>query len=518
MARLHEFQGKELLKAAGIPIPIGGPATSPKEAAEIARTCNNPVVVKGQVWVTGRAAMGLIRFADTPEDAAKIAGEILGSVNQGFEVDTVLVESRLDIEREFYAGVIIDDSLQAPMLIFSAVGGTGIEDLARDHPDALAQTPIDVVHGFYDYQARDLIRRTGIHGKLQLQIGALLPRLVKIAQDYDARAAEINPLVLTREGKLIAADCRITVDDYATYRHPELGIEVAREYDRPPTPLERIAWEVEKNDYRGTFYFIQMQEQFNHGEKVIGFHGAGGGGSMMSMDAVLNRGYTLANFVDTSGNPPASKVYRAARIILAQDSIDGYFASGSGVASQEQFHSARGLVKAFMEAPLRVPAIVRLGGNAEDLAIKILQRSQSDIPAPVEAYGKDDTPDFCAERLDQLIRSRDLPVRDRKVIRQASALERYDFETVTGGQVIFDHALCRECESKICIERCVPEILQLEDEVPVLVISEEEARKGGCTECLACQIECYFDGNKGGFVELPIPGLDDYAQRLGEEG
>jgi succinyl-CoA synthetase beta subunit len=124
---------------------------------------------------------------------------------------------------------------------------------------------------------------------------------------------------------------------------------------------------------------------------------------MMSMDAVIALGYRIANFVDTSGNPPASKVYRAAKIILSQSGIDGYFASGSGVASQEQFHSARGLVKAFMEEPLRIPAVIRLGGNAEEKAIEILERSQSYIPAPLEGYGKDDSPGFCAERLNALI-------------------------------------------------------------------------------------------------------------------
>jgi succinyl-CoA synthetase beta subunit len=517
MARLHEYQGKQLLEAAKIPIPSGGPARTPAEAAKFAAQCDGPVVIKGQIWVTGRAGLGLIRFADTPKEAEETAGLILGTTHKGFTVDTVLVESRLEIEREFYAGVIIDDGDQSPVLIFSSIGGTGIEEIARKHPEALAQTPVNVVHGFYDYQARDLIRQTGIHGKLLLQLGTILSRLVGLAQANDARAAEINPLVLTTDGKLVAADCRITVDDYATYRHPELSIEVAREYDRPPTSLERIAWEVEKNDYRGTFYFIQMLEQFKRGEHVIGFHGAGGGGSMMSMDAVLNRGYQLANFVDTSGNPPASKVYRAARIILAQGPIDGYFASGSGVASQEQFHSARGLVKAFMEIPLCVPAVIRLGGNAEEQAIQILERSQPDIPAPVEAYGKDDSPAFCAERLDQLIKEFKRPDTPPEGIKRSIARESYSFETVTGGRVEFDHALCRECKTKICIERCVPGILQLEGEVPTLAISNEQARQGGCTECLACQIECYYEGNKGGFIELPMPDLNGYAQALNGE-
>jgi succinyl-CoA synthetase beta subunit len=313
---------------------------------------------------------------------------------------------------------------------------------------------------------------------------------------------------LTTEGQLIAADCRITIDDYAIYRHPELHIEVAREYDRPPTELEKIAWQVEKNDYRGTFYFIQMEQDFNPGDGVIGFHGAGGGGSMMSMDAVLARGYRLANFVDTSGNPPASKVYRAARIVLSQQGIDGYFASGSGVASQEQFHSARGLVKAFMEVPLTVPAVVRLGGNAEDQAISILERAQSEIQAPVEGYGKDDTPEFCAERLDELIQAYKRPEGAILGLSRPEPLEPYTFETVTGGKVILDHAVCRECSSKICIQTCVPSILRLENGLPVLNITRDQAKKGGCTECLACEVECYFEGNRGGQVILPIPGLD----------
>jgi len=354
-----------------------------------------------------------------------------------------------------------------------------------------------------------LIRRTGLKGKLQMSMGNILVSLYQVAHDFNARAAEINPIVLTKDEKLYAADCRITIDDNAVYRHPELGIEIAREFDRPPTELEMIAWQVEKNDYRGTFYFIQMEMDFKKGDGVIGFHGAGGGGSMMSMDAVLNRGYKLANFVDTSGNPPASKVYRAAKIILAQDGIDGYFASGSGVASQEQFHSARGLVKAFMEKPLTVPAVIRLGGNAEERAIGILQRAQPEIPAPVEGYGKDDSPEFCAERLHTLVQEFKPFAETPKGLKRTKPEKPYSFDTVTGGKVILDHAVCVGCESKVCIETCVPRILSLEDGVPVLNITEEEAKKGRCSECLACEIECFFEGNRGGQVVLPIPGLTE---------
>ncbi len=508
MARLHEYQGKALLKEVGIKVPEGGPARSPQEARQIAEQINAPVVVKAQAWVTGRAGLGAIKFADTPRQAEEAASELLGMEIGHFTVDTVMVERKLDIEREFYAGVIIDDRARAPVVIFSSVGGTGVEEIAREHPDKIARHTVDILWGLREFEARELARKAGVHGKLLLKLGGVIKKLYDAARRYDARAAEINPLALTAEGELIAADSRFTIDDYAVYRHKELGIEIAREFDRPPTPLEKIAWNVEKNDYRGTFYFIQLEQDFKKGDRVIGFHGAGGGGSMMSMDALLARGFKLADFVDTSGNPPSSKVYRAARIILSQEGIDGYFLSGSGVASQEQFHLARGLVKAFIEEPLTVPAVLRLGGNAEELAREIVERAKPAIPAPVEAYGKDDTPDFCAERLDALIKEYTPPEKPPKGREPLDPKEPYSFETVTGGTVTFDHALCRECESKACIEACVGGILELQDGVPVLNITADEARRGKCVECLACDVECYFRGNKGGYVKLPIEGLD----------
>jgi succinyl-CoA synthetase beta subunit len=515
MAKLHEYQGRALLEKAGIAVPRGDVAATPEEARAIAEVIGGPVVVKAQVWVTGRAALGGIRFAETPDEAAEAARALLGMEIGAFRVERVLVVERLAIAREFYAGVIIDDQARAPVMIFSSLGGSGVEAIAREHPQHLARHTIDIRAGLRDFEARDLARRTGISGKLLLQLGDLLPKLYEVARRYDARAAEINPLALTDDGRLIAADCRITIDDYAVFRQPELDIPFARELDRPPTPLERIAWDVERGDYRGTFFFIQMRQGFRRGERVVGFHGAGGGGSMMSMDALHAQGLQIANFVDTSGNPPASKVYRAARIILSQPGIDGYFASGSGVASQEQYHSARALVKAFLEEPLTVPAVIRLGGNAEEQAIAILERARPLLPVPLEGYGKDDSPEFCAARLRDLIA--DTPVIDVAMSDYAdrNAREPFRFETVTGGTVTFDHALCRDCPTKICVKTCVPQILSLDGEVPVLNITREEARRGGCIECLACEVECFFEGNRGGYVRLPILGLDEFriAQR-----
>jgi succinyl-CoA synthetase beta subunit len=516
MARLHEYQGKELLKQFKIAVPKGGVARTPEQARQIADGLGGEAMVKAQAWVTGRAELGGIKKASNPAQAQEAAQHMLGMKVKNFTVQEVLVEERVEIAREFYAGVIIDDAAQQPLVMFSSVGGTGIEEIALAHPDKVARMHVDVGTGLLDFQARDLVRRTGIGGRLQLALGGVLMNLFRVAQQYDARAAEINPLVQLTDGRLMAADCRITVDDYGVFRHKDLGIEIAREYDRPPTELEKIGYDVEANDYRGTFYFIQMAEGFEKGKGYVGFHGAGGGGSMMSMDAVLRQGYKLATFVDTSGNPPASKVYRAARIVLASGPVDGYFGSGSGVASQEQFHSARGFVKAFLEEQIDVPVVIRLGGNSEDRAVEILEWLNGWVPAPVEGYRKDDSPETCARRLDALIKEgKRVEPEQRPVPERVGEPRLYQFETVTGGTITYDHSICAACETKICVSECARQILSLSDEgLPELNITHEEAKKGRCVECLACEVDCFFKGAGGGKIDLPIPGLDELSGGL----
>src|SRR5213075_2141175 len=264
--------------------------------------------------------------------------------------------------------------------------------------------PCDVNRGPDEAAVNEATSRCGLSPTLAVQLADAIKKLFSAARKVEARSLEINPLVLTKDGQFVAADCRITIDDYAVTRHPELKIEIAREFDHPPTALERVAYAVEQNDHRGTFYFAQLATAASTGSKgLAGFHGAGGGGSMMSMDAIVNAGFTIANFTDTSGNPSASKVYRAARIILAQPDLVGYFGSGSGVASQEQYWSAYGLAKAFWELNLDIPAVIRLGGNTEDRAVEILSRVSKLLSAPVEGYRKTDTPAFIATRFAELV-------------------------------------------------------------------------------------------------------------------
>jgi succinyl-CoA synthetase beta subunit len=507
VARLHEYQGKQLLKEGGIAVPAGGPAATPEEVRKLATEIDGPVVLKIQAWTTSRAGIGGIQFADTPDQAVKVAGQLLGMKVGSFTVDRVLVEEKLAIKTECFASIIIDDAARKPLLLFSLSGGSGIEERAVAGGVRVAQTHLDILTGLPDYQARNLVRRMGLTGRTQLEIADVLVKLAALAIKKEARSAEINPLVITADGRAVAADCRFTIDDYAVFRHKELGIEIARELDHPPTPLERVAYEVEKNDHRGTFYFAQLAQGFGPGEGYLGFHGAGGGGSMMSMDAITKAGFKIANFTDTSGNPSAAKVYRAAMIILSQPNLDGYFGSGSGVASQEQYHSAYGLAKAFYEMNLSIPAVIRLGGNSEDRAVQILTDYCKNLPAKVEGYKKDDTPAFCAERIKALVAENGN--KPRQLMRKhpfTPPRNGFSF-SINGGTVYVDYDKCDTATNAILMEYGKG-IFKIEHGKPVLVMSREDVA-GKDSELIACEVECRGRAQDAIYVHLPIARLYD---------
>ncbi|MGZ5005818.1 MAG: ATP-grasp domain-containing protein, partial [Chthoniobacterales bacterium] len=341
MARLHEYQGKAILAANGFKIPRGRAAFTADEAVaaagELAGTKGGEVVIKIQAWTTGRAGIGGVVFAKGAEDVHAHAARMLAMKVGQFPVEAVLVEEKIAIKREFFLSFAIDDAARAPVIIFSAGGGSGIEERAA----STRRIACDVNRGPLESAVGEAAASCGLSPTHAGELAKSIRKLFAAARSVEARSLEINPLVLTKDGQFVAADCRLTIDDYAVARHPELKIEIAREFDHPPTALERIAYAVEQSDHRGTFYFAQLATSAAEDSKgLVGFHGAGGGGSMMSMDAIVNAGFTIANFTDTSGNPSASKVYRASRIILAQPDLVGYFGSGSGVASQEQYWSA----------------------------------------------------------------------------------------------------------------------------------------------------------------------------------
>ncbi|MBI2162931.1 MAG: acetate--CoA ligase family protein, partial [candidate division NC10 bacterium] len=467
MARLFEYQAKALLQRHGIPTPAGEVAGSPGAARAAAERLDGPVMVKAQAWVTGRAEGGGVRRAATPAEAEAAAAAILAKPLKGFPVQLVLVERQVTISRELYAGVTISDRHRCPVLMVSLEGGTGVEERARS--GRMGTLPLPVRDRVEEYAVRNLLRQLGFEAGELIRVAAAVTNLCRMARACEARVAEINPLAVTLSGEVVALDARVSIDDHAVFRHPDLGIEMAREMDRPPTPLERVAH------------------------------------AMMSMDALVGQGLRPANYCDTSGNPPASKVYRAARIILAQRGIDGYFLSGSGAASQEQFHAARGLVKAFREVGLHVPAVLRLGGNGEAEAVAIIQEVCADLPAPVEAYGHEKSATDCAARLVDLMRagrSRTAP----PPARPTPPANAYSFEIPTG-RIAINQAACLDCANKPCIAACPPQILELREGRATLKIPPEEAKRGGCIECLACELACQARGRDALWIELPIPGL-----------
>ena len=481
MARLIEYRGKQLLKAQGIAVPDGELCHTPDEARSAAARLARPVVIKSQVLETNRARSGGVSFdiADIP-------------------ACPVLVEERIPIAREFYAAFVVDDRLRRPMLMFGGEGGTGVEERAG----AIIRLPVSVTVE----PSRESLEAMARQVMAPPSAADVLLRLWRTARAWEARSLEINPLALTPVCRWVALDCRVSVDDYAVFRHPELGIEVARELGHPPTELERVAWMFERDDYRGTFYFIETPST---AEGIrIGFQGAGGGGSMAGLDAAAAAGLVAADYTDTSGNPPASKVYRAARIILSLPGIRGYFLTGPGVASQEQFHFARALVKAFREHPLRVPAVLRLGGNGQELAVSIIRRYAAQADVAIEAYTAEESADFCAARLRTLIEQ--ASVSSAVAPRKVQPAKPYSFATRTG-TISYDHAVCTTCESKACVSACGPGILSTQGGLPVLNISLDDARRGRCIECLACEVECWYQGASGAAIELPIPGVDPYV-------
>jgi len=504
MARLHEYQGKAILAANGFKVPRGRAVSNPDDAVIAAKELGGQVVTKIQAWTTGRAGMGGVAFAKRPADVRGHAARMLSMKVGQFPVEAVLVEEKIDIEREFFLSLAIDDAARAPVIIFASGGGTGIEERAR----STRRIACDVKTGPLDLAVNEAVGSCGLSKDQASQLAESIRKLFAAARGVEARSLEINPLVLTKNGEFVAADCRVTIDDYAVARHPELKIEIAREFDHPPTELERIAYAVEQNDHRGTFYFAQLATSAPKESKgLAGFHGAGGGGSMMSMDAIVNAGFTIANFTDTSGNPSASKVYRAARIILAQPDLVGYFGSGSGVASQEQYWSAYGLAKAFWELDLNIPAVIRLGGNTEDRAVDILQRMSKLLGARIEGYRKTDAPATIANRFAELIAEskgtkwKPRAPRTPKFIKNNAATK---FE-VKGGRVWIDNTMWPLIRS--AIETHSGGLIVDREDAPAIALSTEEfATKD--SELVACDVECRLAGIDGLYLELDVPGLD----------
>jgi len=329
-------------------------------------------------------------------------------------VERVLIEEQLDVEREFYVGVIVSNShkIKGPVLIFSSEGGSSIEEVSARNPERIGSLNVDYLQGVGPKEAEALISRVSFDGKpaskeLKEALSQAVVQVYKAFKDYDARSLEVNPLILTKSKVILAADCHVTIDDNSVFRHPELGIALPRDMERPPTALEKKAWKIEEGDYRGTGYFSQMTPKVE-GEGWLGFHGIGGGGAMLGASAFVARGFKIANYADTSGDPPASKIYSVIRCILEQP-VDGYVLMGACLANQEQWHHAHALVKVFKEEAKKrpgFPVIMLIGGNKEKETHEIIREGFKNLPLRWELYGREyiyDT-DFIANRVEALVK------------------------------------------------------------------------------------------------------------------
>lgn len=390
-------------------VPEGDVAVTPEKAREIAERLPKTVVIKAQVGVTGRFAAGGIKFASSIDEVEREARGLLGSEIRGVKVDKVLVEEKLPVKQEFYASVVVNDSwkVKGPVLMFSTQGGSGIEEIAAKFPRTVTSLNVNILDGLTIDDAKRLISGLSIPSPLLEKLMGLVLTLYEVFRKYDARSVEANPIVLTQDDRIYVADCHIVIDEASVYKHPELDITYPRDISRAPTELEKLAWEVEKNDYRGIGYFAQMTLNFGPGEGVIGFHGIGGGAAMLAADALIRHGLKLADYADTSGNPTAAKVYRIVKLIFSQPNIDGYALIGACIANQEQWHHAHALVKALREelsGRPGFPVIILIAGNKEAESIEILKDGLKDLPARIEIYGHEYVynVDYIAERMKKM--------------------------------------------------------------------------------------------------------------------
>ncbi len=323
--------------------------TSPAEAAAVAQEIGPPVLLKVQVLAGRRGKAGGIRPAGTPEEAARTAEVLFSRTFHGARVEKLLVEEKLTIQREAYAAVTADPTARQPVVLFSLSGGVDIEEQTGE----IVTAPVDILQGLPDYTARNIVRRAaGATGADIVLFAPLLTALYGVYRAYDCKLAEINPVAVTSAG-LVAADARLDIDEDALFRHPELPLTATEEVgDRPPTPLEIAAAQIDRGDHRGTAHFVQLDPDGTLAtaeERVpIALDCVGTGASLTLMDELVPLGYSPVNFADTSGNPPASKMYRATKVILSQPGIRGYIFL-SCISSQQLDNTARGIIAALKE-------------------------------------------------------------------------------------------------------------------------------------------------------------------------
>jgi len=353
---LHEYQGKELLRAAGIPVPPGEVARSAEEAVQIADSLGYPVVVKAQVLIGGRGKAGGVKVVAAREDARREAGRILGMDIRGHAVRQVLITPAADIEKEFYAGIVLDRKFETPLLMVSPAGGVDIEEVARTAPEKILRLHLDR-RGLPAYRSRAAARFLDPRFSVQKQIAPILVRLARLYTERDASLAEINPLVVTPEGEVWALDAKVVLDDNALDRHPDLAGMRDLGAEDPG--------EVEARE-KGLSY-VRL-------DGTIGCVVNGAGLAMATMDLIQFHGGKPANFLDIGGSSNPDKVTAAMNILTRDARVRAVlFNIFGGITRCDDV--ARGLLTALDRIGMKLPIVIRLTGTNEEIAMKILHEN-----------------------------------------------------------------------------------------------------------------------------------------------
>ena len=366
--KIHEYQGKEVLAAHGVPVPRGIVITEASQAKAAAEQLGGRVVVKAQIHAGGRGKGGGVKLAANPDEAVKLAGEILGMTlvtkqtgPEGKLVRTVLIEEALPIDRELYLGVVLDRSEGFPVMMASKFGGMEIEEVAAENPDAILKAHFDPDVGLHPYLGRKLAFGLGLEGEAFKAGTKFMHALAKAYGDTDASLLEINPLVTTTDGRVIALDAKMNVDDSALFRHPDIA---AMRDIHEEDPLEVEASKFDLN-------YIKLDGN-------IGCMVNGAGLAMATMDIIKHCGGEPANFLDVGGDASQERVAAAFRILLSDPSVKGVLVNiFGGIVRCDMV--ARGVVAAAKEVKLSIPLVVRLEGTNVEEGRRVLAESGIDL-------------------------------------------------------------------------------------------------------------------------------------------
>jgi succinyl-CoA synthetase beta subunit/citryl-CoA synthetase large subunit len=374
--RFYEYEARKIVELAGIPVTKYGFCQTADEARKVAEDIGGPTVIKSQVLTGGRMKAGGVQFADTPEEAAEHAANILELEINGLKPVGVLVDPKAEIKQEYYAGVVWDGTAKKPLMLFSDMGGIDIEQVAEDHPDHVGRGHISNLLPVGDFEAKQVIAATGVTGSQLNRATPVLAKLARLFRDNDMLLAEINPLAELTDGSFVALDAHMEMEDEAVGRQKKLlraELGIAEEDTRDnyvPSQFEKNVKAIDAADHRGV---IQGKD---HGFKGnLGLVIGAGGGSLTLTDAVRSQGGKPANYSEIGGNPSVAKACGLAKEVLQKDGVEKIAVMMSIVSNTRVDIVARGVIKACLELgkdPAETIAIFRIPGAWEDEGSKIL--------------------------------------------------------------------------------------------------------------------------------------------------